>query len=316
MALIVAFGVAVVATPAAMWLATRIGFVNEPGRLKVHERPIPYLGGVAVLVALLGPVAVTRPSLLIALVPAALLGLADDATDVPPPARIGAEMLIGLAAAWVAAPHDVGYAALGVVVVLVLVNAVNFLDGLDGLASSVAALGAVGSFVVLSGWSATLALALVGALVGFLVWNAPPAKVHLGDSGSYLIGTALALLFLAAAHARRAGRQCGVPLRRRPRGRQRGRDRAAAARAPSPDAGRPRARVRPARRPGLAGSACRARVCGLAGGVDRDRDRRRQPERGRRRRRRHADRGGGRRERAARVHLAARLDLRRETSRG
>ena len=199
MALIVAFGVAVVATPAAMWLAVRIGFVNEPGRLKVHERPIPYLGGAAVLLALLGPVAVTRPSLLVALVPAALLGLADDAIDVPPPARIGAEILIGLAAAWVAAPHNVGYAALGVVVVLVLVNAVNFLDGLDGLAGSVAALGAVGSFVVLSGWSATLALALVGALAGFLVWNAPPAKVHLGDSGSYLIGTAVALLFLAAA---------------------------------------------------------------------------------------------------------------------
>jgi UDP-GlcNAc:undecaprenyl-phosphate GlcNAc-1-phosphate transferase len=74
-----------------------------------------------------------------------------------------------------------------------------FLDGLDGLASSVTALGALGSFVVLAGWGATLAIALVGALAGFLVWNAPPAKVHLGDSGSYLIGTALALLFLAAA---------------------------------------------------------------------------------------------------------------------
>jgi UDP-N-acetylmuramyl pentapeptide phosphotransferase/UDP-N-acetylglucosamine-1-phosphate transferase len=199
MALIVAFGVAVVATPIAMWVARRVGFVNEPGRLKVHARPVPYLGGLAVLVALAGPVVAARPSLLVPLVLAALLGLADDATDVPPPVRIGAELVIGVAAAWVAAPHAAGYVVLGVVVVVVLVNAVNFLDGLDGLASSVAALGAVGSFVVLSGWSATLAIALVGALVGFLVWNAPPAKVHLGDSGSYLIGTALALLFLAAA---------------------------------------------------------------------------------------------------------------------
>ncbi len=199
MALIAGFGVAVVATPLAMWLASRIGFVNEPGRLKVHARPIPYLGGVAVLLALVGPVGATRPSLLVPLVLAALLGLADDATDVPPVARIGAEVVIGLAAAWVVAPHNVGYAALAVVVVVVLVNAVNFLDGLDGLASSVAAFGALGSFVVLSGWSETLAITLVGALVGFLVWNAPPAKVHLGDSGSYLIGTALALLFLAAA---------------------------------------------------------------------------------------------------------------------
>jgi UDP-N-acetylmuramyl pentapeptide phosphotransferase/UDP-N-acetylglucosamine-1-phosphate transferase len=137
--------------------------------------------------------------LLVPLVLAALLGLADDAADVPPIVRIGAEVVIGLAAAWVAVPHRAGYAMLAVVVVVVLINAVNFLDGLDGLASSVAALGALGSFVVLSGWSETLAIALVGALVGFLVWNAPPARVHLGDSGSYLIGTALAVLFLAAA---------------------------------------------------------------------------------------------------------------------
>ena len=96
MALIAGFGVAVVATPLAMWVATRIGFVNEPGRLKVHARPIPYLGGVAVLLALVGPVVTTRPSLLIPLALAALLGLADDATDVPPVLRIGAELVIGL----------------------------------------------------------------------------------------------------------------------------------------------------------------------------------------------------------------------------
>ena len=199
MALIVAFGVALVATPVAMFVATRIGFVNRPGPLKVHARPIPYLGGAAVFAALAGPVIAVRPSLLVPLLLATALGLADDAADVPPLARLAVELAIGVAAAWVVAPHGAGYVVLGVVVVVVLINAVNFLDGLDGLAASVAAIGAFGSFVVLSGWSATLALALVGALAGFLVWNAPPAKVHLGDSGSYLVGTTLALLFLAAA---------------------------------------------------------------------------------------------------------------------
>jgi UDP-GlcNAc:undecaprenyl-phosphate/decaprenyl-phosphate GlcNAc-1-phosphate transferase len=85
-----------------------------------------------------------------------------------------------------------------VVVVLVLVNAVNLLDGLDGLAAGVVAVGAFGFFVVCSGSSATLAVSLYGALAGFLVWNAPPARVYLGDSGSYLLGTALAMLFVAA----------------------------------------------------------------------------------------------------------------------
>jgi len=199
MALIAGFVVAVVATPVAAWCATRLGLVDHPGPLKVHARPVPYLGGVAVLVALIAPVAGARPSLLVPLALACALGIADDATDLRPALRLGAEVGIGGAAAWVAAPHDAGHVLLGVVAVLVLVNAVNLLDGLDGLAASVVGLGAIGSFVVLSGSSATLAIALAGALAGFLVWNSPPARVYLGDAGSYLIGSALAVLILAAS---------------------------------------------------------------------------------------------------------------------
>jgi UDP-GlcNAc:undecaprenyl-phosphate GlcNAc-1-phosphate transferase len=81
-----------------------------------------------------------------------------------------------------------------VVVVIALLNAVNLLDGLDGLATSVAALGALGFAVVLDGDARTTAMALAGALLGFLVWNRPPARIYLGDAGSYLVGTALALL--------------------------------------------------------------------------------------------------------------------------
>jgi UDP-GlcNAc:undecaprenyl-phosphate GlcNAc-1-phosphate transferase len=127
------------------------------------------------------------------------LGVADDATDLTPAVRLVVEIGIGIAAAWVVAPHDAGHVVLGIVLVVVLANAVNMLDGLDGLATAVVAAGAAGFFVVLSGAGATLALALVGALLGFLVWNAPPARVYLGDAGTYLLGTALAMLFLAAS---------------------------------------------------------------------------------------------------------------------
>jgi UDP-GlcNAc:undecaprenyl-phosphate/decaprenyl-phosphate GlcNAc-1-phosphate transferase len=199
MALIVAFAVAVVATPLAARLATRLGVVDRPGPLKVHAKPVPYLGGLAVLAALVAPVAGARPSLLVPPALACALGFADDASELPAALRLVVEVGIGVAAAWVVAPHDAGHVALGVLAVLVLVNAVNLLDGLDGLAAAVVCLGAIGSFVVLSGASATLALALAGALGGFLVWNAPPARVYLGDAGSYLLGTALAMLFLAAA---------------------------------------------------------------------------------------------------------------------
>ena len=199
MALIVGFAVAVALTPIAAWIARRVGLVDEPGPLKVHSRSVPYLGGLAVLAAIAGPVAGGRASLLLPLGLACALGLADDAADLPPVARLVVEVAIGASAAWVLGGHDVGRVALGIAVVLVLVNAMNLLDGLDGLVAGVTIAGATGFFVVLSGAGATLAVALAGAAAGFLVWNAPPARVYLGDAGSYLIGTALAMLFLVAA---------------------------------------------------------------------------------------------------------------------
>src|SRR5207302_732500 len=82
-------------------------------------------------------------------------------------------------AAWMVAPHDVWHLAGALAVELVLLNAVNLLDGLDGLTTVVTLAGAVGFSVVLDGAVSTLALALVGALAGFLVWNRPPARVYL-----------------------------------------------------------------------------------------------------------------------------------------
>src|SRR5439155_4394458 len=130
------------------------------------------------------------------------VGLADDVTDLPPALRLAAETGIGVSAAFAVGHHDPARVVLGVVVVLVLVNALNLLDGLDGLAAGVTVAAAAGFYIVLAGAAATLALELAGAVAGFLVWNAPPARVYLGDAGSYLIGTALAMLFLAATQRR------------------------------------------------------------------------------------------------------------------
>jgi UDP-GlcNAc:undecaprenyl-phosphate/decaprenyl-phosphate GlcNAc-1-phosphate transferase len=195
MALIIALAVAVIATPVAAGLAMRLGVVDRPGPLKVQTRPIPYLGGVAVFAGLAGPVAAAQPALLVPLGLALLLGLADDVADMSPRLRLGGEVVIGVAAA-MALPDglSVAGAVATVVVVVGLLNAVNLLDGLDGLATSVAALGAAGFSVVLQGDSRVTAMALAGALLGFLAWNRPPARIYLGDAGSYLVGTGLGLL--------------------------------------------------------------------------------------------------------------------------
>ena len=193
-----AFATAVVATPAAGRLARALGILDRPGLLKVQAEPVPYLGGLAVFAATAAGGA--RPRLLPPLALAMGLGLVDDRRGLSPSVRLAGEVGAGVLAA-AAVPTRLG-TPLGPLAVaggvVVLVNAVNLIDGLDGLASGVALASALGFSSLPGGPERQTALALAGALAGFLVHNRPPARIYLGDAGSYLIGTALALLLAAA----------------------------------------------------------------------------------------------------------------------
>jgi UDP-GlcNAc:undecaprenyl-phosphate GlcNAc-1-phosphate transferase len=193
-ALIVGFVVAVAATPLAALVARRLGIVDAPGALKVQSQPVPYLGGVAVFAALTVPVATARPLLLLPLGLSLALGLADDRNGPSPATRLIAEVGIGVVAALVLPDQNLVGAAVTVVLVVGMLNAINLLDGLDGLASGVSVMSSIGFALVVEGDFRVLALALAGSLAGFLVWNRPPARIYLGDAGSYLVGTALAML--------------------------------------------------------------------------------------------------------------------------
>jgi UDP-GlcNAc:undecaprenyl-phosphate GlcNAc-1-phosphate transferase len=197
-AVVVAFAVAAICAPLAARVALRLGVVDHPGPLKVQAEPIPYLGGVAVLAGVAGPVAWARPWLLVPLLLAGALGLADDVGDLPARVRMACELLIGVVAVACLPTRGVGGAVLVVAAVVLLVNAVNLLDGLDGLACGVGAVSAAGFAVLLDGDFRVVALAVTAALAGVLLWNRPPARIYLGDAGSYALGTALALLFAAA----------------------------------------------------------------------------------------------------------------------
>jgi UDP-GlcNAc:undecaprenyl-phosphate GlcNAc-1-phosphate transferase len=197
-ALIVAFALAVVLTPLVARVATRIGVVDRPGPLKVQQEPVPYLGGVAVFVALGAVVAFERASLLLPLALALAVGIADDVFDLAVRVRLPGEILVGVCAALVVPHRGVVGALATLLFVLVLCNAVNLLDGLDGLAAGVGAVAALGFAAVLERSWSIVALALAGALAGFLVWNRSPARIYLGDAGSYLLGTALGLLLAGA----------------------------------------------------------------------------------------------------------------------
>jgi UDP-GlcNAc:undecaprenyl-phosphate/decaprenyl-phosphate GlcNAc-1-phosphate transferase len=194
------------------------------GAQKFHARPVPRIGGVAVAAGLLAVatwVAITGHGpardfwlLLLCGLPALLAGLLEDLTK-----QIGARMrLLATAASGVLAFFVLGAQLREVqlpgldwlmgftvfsllfttVAVAGVTNAVNIIDGFNGLAA------VVGGIAMLSlayvGWQVgdnlvlSVALATVGALLGFLVWNWPRGLIFLGDGGAYFVGYLVAVL--------------------------------------------------------------------------------------------------------------------------
>jgi UDP-GlcNAc:undecaprenyl-phosphate/decaprenyl-phosphate GlcNAc-1-phosphate transferase len=197
---LVAFGAGLVLTPVTILVAVRTGMVDRPGELKPQNTAVPLLGGVAVFLAAVVGAAAGNPALVGPLGGALALGVADDHMQLSPAVRFVGEAVLGVSVAAVVhtrVPGPGGY-VLVVLGTVLLVNGVNFLDGLDSLAALVVGLSAAGFALLLHGDGRFLALATAGGLAGFVVYNRPPARVYLGDGGSYVLGVALAVLVCEA----------------------------------------------------------------------------------------------------------------------
>jgi UDP-GlcNAc:undecaprenyl-phosphate GlcNAc-1-phosphate transferase len=189
-----------VAVPACIVVARRTGIVDRPGALKTQERPVPYLGGVAVFAGAAIGISAGRPIVLIPLFAALGLGVADDRFDLPAPVRLMGQLGVGGVIAAIQPVHLPGWlgVSLVLVVTVLLINGFNLIDGLDRLAAGVGAAAAAGFAVVLNGDARLMAASITGALVAFLWFNRPPARIYLGDGGSYLLGAMMAVLLTEA----------------------------------------------------------------------------------------------------------------------
>jgi len=228
-----------IATPLSSKLAFRLGAVDLPGERRVHQKPTPRLGGLAIFLALLVAMGVgsqldgfrqvfrstSEPqAILLASLVVVLLGVLDDTRGVSAPAKLagqilagGVLVLFGVTLLFVYIPGNPGSvvslggdlgALLTVLAVVAMINTVNLVDGLDGLAAGIVAIAAISLFGYVQfsdattlgvASSASLVLAaVIGATLGFLVFNFNPASVFMGDTGAMLLGLLLSAAGVSA----------------------------------------------------------------------------------------------------------------------
>jgi UDP-GlcNAc:undecaprenyl-phosphate GlcNAc-1-phosphate transferase len=216
------WGISVLLTPLIIRLAPKFGLVDKPGGRKIHHIPIPRVGGVTLLVSILVTSVLGfsfyssensfqspgwESKLLLILggtLLAGLLGLADDLMDLRPSVKMIAQALLtgtfalfGYHFEFLRIPgfpkiflsyFSVPFTALWMMAVM---NGFNFMDGVDGLAAcvSLVTLLCLGIAATLQGdpslW--ILVAPALGALVVFLAYNRPPAKIYMGDMGASLL---------------------------------------------------------------------------------------------------------------------------------
>jgi len=214
-----AYLLALVGTPMARDAALRFGVVDRPdGHLKIHEQPVPYLGGLAVFVAFLLSIGMTFRfdeellALLLASTIVTMVGLVDDfGALTPKPKAIGQAVAVFVLLKAGVMLHIIfipwwARVALTVLWLVGMSNAFNLSDIMDGLASGLGVIAGTYLLVValLNGRMvvAFFTVALIGALLGFLRFNFHPAVIYLGDCGSLFIGFTIGALAMVMDYTR------------------------------------------------------------------------------------------------------------------
>jgi UDP-GlcNAc:undecaprenyl-phosphate GlcNAc-1-phosphate transferase len=209
-----------VLTPLVRLFALRLNVVDAPSEShKTHKNPVPYLGGVAIII---GVCTITygaifysgaTDALAIAttvLLPAVFLGvvgLIDDVKKLAPWPRFIVQNGVGLIiAAVLIATKTLGTPtgnlffdiAITLIWIVGISNAINFFDNVDGGASGTVAIASFFLFLLAIQGSqffiAALAMVLSGATIGFLLWNKPPARIYMGDAGALFLGLLISTL--------------------------------------------------------------------------------------------------------------------------
>ena len=208
-------------TPVMRKIALAQGVLDHPNSAhKSHKNPVPYLGGVAIII---GVVVVSyialisnnftwsnfwlATSVLGPAIAMGLVGLWDDLKSLNPLPRFIGQSIAGLVIAIVLVlnknvGNPTGITLLDVSITVLWIvgicNSINFFDNLDGGAAGTVAIAAISlTYLAIAGnqyFIAALSIVIAGSTLGFLIWNRVPARIYMGDAGALFLGVLLAIL--------------------------------------------------------------------------------------------------------------------------
>lgn len=216
----ITFIISLITVPLVKKIANHVGALDIPNERKVHKKPMPRMGGLAIYFAFLigyilfGQISVKMISVLIGSFIIILTGIMDDIKPISAKTKLIGQILASLVVVFYGniilkdisafgIYIDFGIFAYPITILFIIscINCLNLIDGLDGLAAGISSIFflTVGIITFIRGEFGLpyeLTFILLGASLGFLVHNFNPASIFMGDTGSMFLGFIIAVITL------------------------------------------------------------------------------------------------------------------------
>ncbi len=215
------FFVSLILVPICKRVAIHVNAMDIPNERKVHKKPMPRLGGLAIYLSFIicymffGQVTTEMLSITIASFVIIIFGFIDDINPLKARYKLIGQLIAALIIVFYGNimlkevylfDYYINFGGLApyltLFFIVACINAINLIDGLDGLASGISTIYFATISVIavltnrLGGLDITLSVIMTGATCGFLVYNFPPAKIFMGDIGSQFLGFIISIISL------------------------------------------------------------------------------------------------------------------------
>ncbi len=219
--LITTFISSLILVPLVKKIAHHIGAIDMPNERKVHKKPMPRLGGLAIFLSFLigyiffGEVTTQMISILIGGTLLIILGICDDIKPIKASYKFVGQVVAASVVVFYGNIYLPSLSAFGlniefynwgyplaILFIVSIINAINLIDGLDGLAGGTCSIFFLTIFIIAfcldryRTLDVTLCLIMLGSTLGFLVYNFNPASIFMGDTGSMFLGFMISVIAL------------------------------------------------------------------------------------------------------------------------